>query len=491
MKQHRFQFYQQLFDRLADIKAEAAAYGEKIGIAAQSDKIGLYPGASACPGHLPSFVLDPIIASNRGDRIQPMQDIQEELRSLIKDLFGDEYDGVALNTCETALRVVHEVLFAPPTLRKGDAYRARFVTPLNEDYEYLSTYGRPFPPRYKGLCADRSVSAGEFGVEAKAMTNLDALLVRFAGAKYEIHGIKPNIVPMLESIDVEKSAKKIARIAERNSAYLSGFSSIGYDTPGYGHQQKNAAGAPLMLEHTSRIAHDHDLPHFVDCGGGLPVVGYGPGDVGADLMSWSMDKAGRAPICGLLVGKEEDMLAIRKALGVAGQRFGGQVSHGKALYAHADPGRDAVIGLIAYLRVLQQSPHYVLDPIDQFHAILLEAFEEFAFRDYLPAFRITKSYAWGGTEINYENTWKDLPAGAFGIPISTLDDFFSDTNPIFLASMAMGVSPATVYSGNMFVTPGLGTLDSDGQLIKSRAEIAARALVKSIEIVCRHAGVGA
>lgn len=54
----------------------------------------------------------------------------------------------------------------------------------------------------------------------------------------------------------------------------------------------------------------------------------------------------------------------------------------------------------------------------------------------------------------------------------------------------MGIEPATIYAGNMLLNPGLGLLNDDGELILERAELAARALVKSVEIVCAHAGLG-
>jgi hypothetical protein len=57
-----------------------------------------------------------------------------------------------------------------------------------------------------------------------------------------------------------------------------------------------------------------------------------------------------------------------------------------------------------------------------------------------------------------------------------------------LADEVLVVAPATVYSGSMFITPGLGTLDEDGQL--KRAWLAAKALVRSMEIVCEAAGLG-
>lgn len=487
-KQYRFEFYQRLYERLPQIKAAAHAERTQLGLDALDGEIGLYPGSSSCPGLLPSYVLDPVIASNKG-KIQPVRAYQEELRYLIKDIFGDGYEGVVLNTCESLLRAVNEVIFAPPTMRKGDAYRTRVIVPFNEDYEYLGAYGRPFPPKYKGLNADRSVAAGELSVEGKSLVNLDSLFVKYAGGRYEVHGIKANLVPMLSDVDVQDSIDRMRVTGERHAAFLSGFQSIGYDTPGYGHHDKNAAGAPAMLHETSRLAHEFDLPHFVDCGGGLPVVGYGPADVEADFMSWSMDKAGRTLACGLLVGREDEMLPIRKALGLAGQRFGDTMSHGKALYSFADPGRDTLVSLIAYLRVLKDRPALVTKPIDRFHEILKDSFKEFRIARFRDGIRLTKSHAWGGTELNYEQTWKDEKNG-FGIPISTLDDFFSDTNPIVLANEAMGVSPATVYSGNMFISPGLGTLDADGQLIEERAWLAARALVRSVEIVCEAADLG-
>ena len=96
-----------------------------------------------------------------------MREIEDELRELIKDIYGDEYDAAVTNTCEAAMRVCFETLFAPPTLRKGDAYRARYIAPYGEDFDFMAAYGRPFPPKYKNLIIDRSCSAGELGVEAK------------------------------------------------------------------------------------------------------------------------------------------------------------------------------------------------------------------------------------------------------------------------------------------------------------------------------------
>ena len=54
----------------------------------------------------------------------------------------------------------------------------------------------------------------------------------------------------------------------------------------------------------------------------------------------------------------------------------------------------------------------------------------------------------------------------------------------------MGIEPATIYNCNMLLTPGLGTLLADGELNVEFATLAAKALVKSVEIVYQHAGIG-
>jgi hypothetical protein len=92
----------------------------------------------------------------------------------------------------------------------------------------------------------------------------------------------------------------------------------------------------------------------------------------------------------------------------------------------------------------------------------------------------------GGTEVNYERTWKD---GDFGVPIFALEDLFADSNPIGSAMDEMGIHPATIYSGNMFIGPGMGNLADNGELIEEPTRAAVRALVRATEIVCRHAGL--
>jgi len=483
---YRYQWYQEIYNNIPKIHKEARKAAEEIGLDKLKNKIGLYSGSSACPGPLPKYILDAIIKANQVP-ILPMRAVEDELREVIKDVYGDNYDSAVVNTCEAALRVCFEILFAPPTMRKGDAYRARFIAPYGEDYEFMAAYGRPFPPKYKNLFVDRSSSAGELGVEGKSLNNLDSVFVRLAGTKYEVHGIKFNPVPLMTRTDAKKSIEKIAEAAARHAESLVGFESIGYDTPGYGYGEKDEKGIPVLKKLIGKLAEQYDVPYLVDSASCLPVIGQSPEDIGADIMVFSMDKAGRAPISGLILGKEEIMVPVRKGLGLGGQRYGEVSSHGKGLFSLCDPGRDSVVGLTAFLRTLRDDPDKIKRPIDKYHQIILEEFQSFKpsrFRDKLI---IEKSYMMGGTELNYEQTWD---GNDFGMPIFTLEDLFANTNPMVSAQEEMGVYPATIYSGNIFLGPGLGTLDENAELNEEYARLGIKALVKSLEIVCKYARLG-
>ena len=480
------QWYQELFEKLPKIVADAEREGRRLGLDKVAGRFGLYTGASSLPGALPDYVLDAVVAANR-EPILPVKRVEDDIRMLVKEIYGDACDCAVTNTCEAALRVSYETLFAPPFMRRGDAYRSRVLTPYGEDYEWGAAYGRAFPPRYKNIAVDRSVSAGELGMEAKALTNVDTLFVRCAGVSYEVHGIKQSVVPLMLHNDVKGTMARIREASARHAATLAGFQTIGYDTPGYGNGAHGENGAPRFLEALGAFAVECDLPFVIDSASCLPVVGYAPADVHADVVVYSMDKAGRSPIAGLMIGKDEAMSYIRKALGLGGERRGGVSSHGKAVHSAADPGRDSLVGLRAFLGVLKDDPGRITRPIDQYHEVMVEAFGEMKPSRFRDRIIVRKSYHMGGLEVNYQQTWRD---GERGIPIFTLEDLYANTNPILLATEAMGVEPATIYNCNMLLTPGLGTLRADGELDVEHATLAAKALVKSVEIVCEHAGIG-
>ena len=485
-RKYRYQWYQNIYENTSKIHEDARKYGEELGIRNLNADVGLYAGSSSRPGNMPNYVLDEIVAANRSGRTPTLREVEDKVREVVKDVYGDEYDAAVANTCEAALRICFETLCAPPALRRGDAYRSRFLMLYGEDYEWMGGYGRAFPPRYKNLLVDRTVAAGELGVEGKSLANLDALYVRFAGAKYSAHGIRFNPTSLLTQINVEKTIENVKKTASRHAHLLSGVACLGYDTPSYGYTQRDENGAPTLKRLLGEVAQEYDVPFIIDNASSLPIIGMDPRHIGADIMTYSMDKAGRSPSCGLIIGRDEVINPIRKGMGLGGQRYGEVSSHGKAVFTFSDPGRDTVIGLLAYLKVLRDRPHIVKDPIDKFHDIIIEEFKSLnpsRFRDKLI---FTKTYHLGGTELNYEQTWED---GEFGIPIFTLEDLWANTNLIVSAQVEMGVEPATIYSGKMFLGPGLGTLDEDGNLIEEYAVLAAKTLVKAVEIVCTHAGL--
>ncbi len=257
MSKYRFQWYQKIYDAFAEIIRESEAYGKELGSDRLKRDIGLYAGSSARPGNLPDYVLDPIIEANRGGETPPVRVIEDELREVVKDVYGDEYDAAAANTCEACLRICFETLCAPPIMRQGDTYRGRILMPYSEDYERMGGYGRAFPPKYKNLLVDRTVSGGELGVEGKTLANLETLYVRMAGAKYESHGIRFNPTSLLTAVDADESVQLAAKVATRHADSLVGVSAVGYDTPSYGHGQLDDDGTPLFLNSNGGMRHNH------------------------------------------------------------------------------------------------------------------------------------------------------------------------------------------------------------------------------------------
>jgi hypothetical protein len=484
-QRYRFRWYQKLNEDRQRIYEDAKKVAVELGLEKFEGQVGLYPTGSSCPPPLPNYVLEAITKASRTTAVLPMTKIEDRLREIVKDVYGDDYDAAATNTCESALRICFEALCAPPTMRKGDAYRTRFLTLYNHDNEYMGGYGRPFPPKYKNIWIDRSVSAGELGVEGKSLVNLDAIVVPFAGGKYECHGIKYNIVPLLMGVDASKTVERIEEIANQHISTLSGFECLGYDTPGYGFGDKDSEGIPKIQKMIGNLSKKFDVPFIVDCAMGIPFIGTDLRKISASTMLWSMDKSCRAITSGLIVGKEDVMVTIRKGLGLGGQRGGTLSSHGKAAYSACDPGRDAVISQIAVLEVIKDSPKTITNPIDELHEIVKEEFSRIEPACLREGLTITKSYNMGSVEVNYERTWKD---GKFGIPIFNGEDQFADSL-LDAAIEQMGVYPPIIYDGNILLSPWQGTTGEDGQLIEERTRPVLRAVVRAVEIVCKYAGI--
>ena len=480
---YRFELYKHLYSNVSRIFSDARAAADEIGITPDiRGKVGLTGSISSCHALLRN---DVSTAMDRAARtVIENKFLVDEIREIVKDGYGDYYDAVPVNTCEAALALAFDTLATPPLAGRGDSYRTRYVAPYERHVHHQAGYGRPFPPRYKDLYADRGVTAGELGIAGKRLDNLDVVLVPLPGAKYDCHGIKHYPTTLLAGVDAERSAAQLGVVAERHAPMLSAFASMGYDTPGYGHGERDRDGAPLLMRRIGELASSYDVPYIVDNAKGVPFLGVDPRQIGASLMLYSMDKASGAPTGGLIIGREDVMIPIRRALGMHGERNGNPLSYGKAGYVGYDAGKEYLVGLVAALKAIREKPQIINGPLDAIYAIVVEEFERLD-----PVLRrgivITKSLNGATVEVNYEHTWDD----GFGIPIFSIEDMYAGTS-LFQSGLAqMGILPAVAYDANIMITPGLGTTDEGGELLEEPMRLAVRALVRLIEIVSRYAGL--
>ncbi|WP_027718681.1 aminotransferase class V-fold PLP-dependent enzyme [Desulfovirgula thermocuniculi] len=481
---YKFQMYKHLQANAASIYAEARKAADEIGIPREiRGKFGLTGAISGCPSPLRKDIME--AAEKGGREVIPLARLVDEIREIVKDVYGDEYDAAPINTCEAALWVTFDTLFTPPMLGRGDNYRTRYIAPYEKHLHHQGSYGRPYPARFKDIFADRGCTAGELGFYGKRQHNLDAVIVPLVGARYDVHGIKYHPVPLLTGVDPQASAEKIKNVAAVHATMLSGITSLGYDTPGYGYGVKDAEGTPVLQKLLAEIAHQYDVPYVVDNAWGLPFIGHDPRKTGADVIVYSMDKATGAATSGLIIGREEYMVPIRRALGMHGDRYGTTASYGKAAYVTFDPGKEALLTQIQALKVLRDSPEVVTRPVDELERIVVEEFAALPAR-LREGIIITKSYNSGAVEVNYEGTWKD---GKMGIPIFTIEDMYAGSNLIQSGLAQMGIIPTIAYDANIFISPGLGTTDEEGMLKEQEMRLAVRGLVRLIEIICKYAGI--
>jgi hypothetical protein len=113
----------------------------------------------------------------------------------------------------------------------------------------------------------------------------------------------------------------------------------------------------------------------------------------------------------LIIGKEDVMVPIRRALGYHGNRYGTTASYGKAAFVGQDPGKEGLSGQVAALRVLRDNPVVVTKPVEELYQIVKEEFAKIDPR-IRPHFQIYKSVNCGAVEVNYEDSWKEENSGS-------------------------------------------------------------------------------
>ena len=481
---YKYQMYKNLQANIPNIFADARKASEDIGIPAEKKgAIGLTGAISGCPAPLRKDILE---ASEKGAvKVTPLSSLVEELREVVKDVYGDGFDVAPVATCEAGLWLAYDALFTPPMMGRGDNYRSRYLAPYEKHMHHQGGYGRPFPARYKDFLADRGSTAGEMGFYGKRQNNLDIVIVPLAGANYDVHGIKYHPVPLLTRVDPDGSYELLKKNAERHADMLTGIASLGYETPGYGYSVKDSDGVPKLQKHLARLAREYNVPYVVDNAWGLPFVGFDPVKSGADAVVYSMDKATGSATSGLIIGKEDVMVPIRRAMGMHGDRWGTLASYGKAAYVTFDPGKEALLTQIQALKVLRDKPEVLTKPVDDLYLLVKDEFSKLP-KNLSEGIIISKSYNSTAVEVNYEQTWKD---GKMGIPIFSIEDMYAGTNLFQTGLNHMGVVPTVAYDANIYISTGLGTTDENGALLEKETRWCLRSLVKLIEIVCGYAGI--
>lgn len=482
--QFKYQLYKHLQANTQAIYAEARKIGEEIGITQEmKNNIGATGAISGCHGLIASAVEEAMTKAAR--QVIHSAVLDEQIRDIVKSHYGDDYDAALINTCEAGLVVSFDTLCMPPSTGRGETYRGRYIAPYERHLHHQGAYGRPFPPKYKEVNAERGEGAGEYGVQGKRVTNLDVVYVKMAGGDYSNHGIKYNPIINLMHVDAKKTLDSMAEASDRNRELVVGYASLGYDTPGYGYEEKTADGAPALQAGLGKLAEKYDVPYIVDNAWGIPFIGTDIRKINADIIIYSMDKASGAPTCGLIIGKEEPMVAIRRGLGIHGARYGTLSSHGKAAYVGFDPGKEALVGAAAALKILRDHPEINNSAVDQLYKITLEEFEKFP-KKLHDGFRIVKSPNSGAIEINYADTWKN---SEWGIPIFSIEDMYAGSHLLQNSMSQMGIIPTIAYDANIFLSNGIGNLDESGNLVEKPTRLMVRGVFKCIELMARYGGL--
>lgn len=479
---YKSQMYKHLQISTQKIYAEAKKAAEDLGITGDlKGNIGLTGAISGCPAPMRKNVLE---ASHEGaTKVIPLAKLVEEIREIVKSVYGDDYDVCPVNTCEGGLWVTFDTLFASPMTGRGDTYRSRYVVPHEKHMHHHAGYGRPFPPKYKEFLSERGSTAGEFGFSGKRLENLDVVVVPMKGGNYGNHGIKYWPCPLLTKVDAEGTVKAMEDMAAIQGNQLVGFASLAYDTPGYGYSTKAPNGAPAIQKGIGDLAARLNVPYVLDNAWGLPFVGHDITKSGASAIIYSMDKATGSATSGLVIGREDVMVNVRRALGMHGDRYGTITSYGKAQYVMLDPGKEALLTQVAVLKDLRDNPKFYTRQVDQLYEIITSEFEK-ANPKLKKGLLFTKSYNSMTVEVNYENTWNE----GMGFPIFSIEDMYGGSHLLQVGLAQMGIIATIAYDGNIFISPGQGTCDEEGNLDADRMRLAVKGLVALMDIIGKESG---
>jgi len=479
---YKFQMYRHLQADTQKIYAEAMKLSEELGTAGESDRC--ISQTRAVPAY-PSLLTQKVsAASEKGAKktITPAR-LVDEIREVVKDVYGDEYDACPVNTYESGLWVTYKMLLSPPLAGPGETYRTRYVTPLEKHVHHRLSYGRPFPPKYKGILAGKMCAGAELEFLTPHLDNVDVVIVPLEGAQYRNHGIKYIPVPFLTKVDPEASLEVIAATAEVHVHLLSGFSSLGYDTPGYGYGVKDENGVSVLQRGLGELAKEFDVPYVVDNARGLPFVGTDPRKIGASVMIYSIGKMPGPATSGLIIGREDVVVPIKRALGTHGDLYGYSASYGRTACAVMEADKETLLNQIRHLKDLRDNPTFYRTQVDLLYDIVVSEFEH-ANPKLRQGLKFSRSYNSMTVELNYEDTWKD----GIGFPVFSVADMYTGSNLLQTGLWKMGITSAIASDGNISIFPGQSTCDEKGNLIPEKMRLQARGLVALMELIGKYSG---
>jgi hypothetical protein len=476
---YKFQRYQNLYENRSEILDAFGQIADTLDTGDfRTNKFGML-GGSGSPPVLTQRVR---LAIETGSTRQiSLSSLDDQIRILVKDFYGDEWDGVAVSTAEAGLWVTYDALVSTPLAVRGDKYQTAYLSPLERHTHHQAAYGAPFPPYLKDHMADRGVTAGEMGILAKRLENLSTIFVPLVGARYDCHGIKYHPAFLLLDTDSKRSAVKLRATALRHQDKLAALVSMGYDSPGYGYGQKDKNGTPVLQQELGALATEYDIPYIIDNARGTPFIGLDPRKVGASVIIYSTDKAFGGPTGGLIIGKEQYMTPIRRALGVQGNRWGTPSSHGKAGYVQTDPGKEMLLGLVAAMEDILENESQLTKPVDALHTLTVSIAAE-ELDELCEHLIITSSRNSLAVETNYERTWNTEQP----VPIFPIEDYYSGANLIQYGLSSAGIGPPLCYDANIIVGPLSNLCESDGILNEERAEFALRTMFRGIRLLTEY-----
>ena len=116
---YKFQMYKRLQVNTPKIYAAAKKAAESLNMPAElKGAIGLTGAISGCPSPLREDIEKVMAVESR--KVVPLTVYVDQIREIVKDVYGDGYDAAPVNTCEGGLWTCFDTLVTPPITGRGD-----------------------------------------------------------------------------------------------------------------------------------------------------------------------------------------------------------------------------------------------------------------------------------------------------------------------------------------------------------------------------------